>query len=1077
METLLKVVSRETIPSYYYDLSYASVNACSINRGIRLYRSAKRDDWHVSTRHSSKIFLESHPPPQFFSSWQVAALYSSDDSYFHTYVIQRGLSLLHISGERDRDNTLKFLLDQYVSIPENTIDRAHVRRFLYVFGYKLDEIFKLMTDDEKRADLKHVGYNIKLGIPTTFQEYFKQWAISLLKEYPQIFILANSVNGTYPLNRFSASKYDHTVFENIFKVTHERIHKAFNGFDGIRVAPIKSGMMNTQYPLNMDDIFPEEIFLRLYTPMNPPVTPAIVPAPAAAAATNAVINLGNTRKRKRAANTSNTAKVNVKHARVAASGGSITRRKTVKTARTKTVRSKSATLPKPNVTGAKTIRVKRLAPQPATPVEYVPPYKYTEKTDDINVLESFYQAKDTAFFTKVSYPAINYIFLYTRVYSKLVEHITQSLNNIGKSTHKSPTNYILEGLSFARTTYKALRQILQICGSVIDDLLSFDAHLFEDSRIPTEANNPYYKEEVGKNGKKGVNLQANLYTYTVLSSVIKRSIGGLHKLYQLYFDEKMYIDLSGASTNEDENSDISGTSIFTGEFTPVVSGGALFGLYTTGKSRRLTKDVDVKIIMKDDKPINGDEVSLMLHEYNLMLNDEADHRIRLTTQETNHWILNMINYTWMTLLEYIFSELAGKKLYAYASKINSFGKMQIKNEDYLRGGEPLVWELYADSSPNLRNLNNQISECDRYIQKYCKVPSFTITTVFDSWLKEVNPQFGIVVIDSYEKYNKILKELLTTKRDLRGDNSPMNKEMITDINKIYKEVSNLFNNNNDFDTYAKDVFEKRSNEKKPTISYVQYQIFKKFNSALQNKIYKRPNPMFKNKAEYKIGFFTSLFINKEGDGQDKDKTYGLIDFTYDTHYSTFGTFTSYAGIKEFGTRNVSGIHYGSSFWFIHESDKLNTICNRTVYPGDNKADVNPQNSCSPNKLNRESKQKKYAERYRLVREFFIGYIKHLLGLVRDTTRNENDLIEGFKRISLANSETETGLNLSLPRNTPYNMNKLIDILEHATLAEIEMALRNKYNTKQVEFDTDLYNFVQHKNRENNEYMVGAGRRA
>ncbi len=237
--------------------------------------------------------------------------------------------------------------------------------------------------------------------------------------------------------------------------------------------------------------------------------------------------------------------------------------------------------------------------------------------------------------------------------------------------------------------------------------------------------------------------------------------------------------------------------------------------------------------------------------------------------------------------------------------------------------------------------------------------------------------------------------------------------------------------------------------------------------------------MFKNKAEYKIGFFTSLFINKEGDGQDKDKTYGLIDFTYDTHYSTFGTFTSYAGIKEFGTRNVSGIHYGSSFWFIHESDKLNTICNITVYPGDNKADVNPQNFCSPNKLNRESKQKKYAERYRLVREFFIGYIKHLLALTRDTTHNVNDLIEDLKKISLENSETETGLNLNMPHITPRNMNKLIYILERATLAQIEMALRKKYNTKQLqhEFDTDLYKFVQLKNRENNEYMVGAGRRA
>jgi hypothetical protein len=482
--------------------------------------------------------------------------------------------------------------------------------------------------------------------------------------------------------------------------------------------------------------------------------------------------------------------------------------------------------------------------------------------------------------------------------------------------------------------------------------------------------------------------------------------------------------------------------ILGGNYSPVISGGALFGVYTTGMFRRLTKDADVKIVLEGDVADNG-------NEYELMQNSE--YLERLGRQENDHWALTVANYIWLTVNEYIFNELAGKKLYVYARVINAIGRMKIQVRDYSNnenGIEPLKWGVYASATPNKRNLTNTVVEFDRFIELEFQLgPSF-ISTIFNWWLEINKPSIDGEEITSYVDYNSAIKKSLHAKKAARAAG-----RSVATYNKKIQRIMALFETNEDLHSILKSNlihykgYTLDKNAAAVTDMIMKYDSFFEYNRNLNGFLTNRPAPFFRNGTSYAIGGFASLYIHKAGDETDPVLTYGLIDYTFDTHYSTLGAFTRYAGIRDWGVRNIMGIFYGSSFWFIHETIKLNTICNETAYPGDNEADENPLNACAPKRVAREIKSAKYGERYRMVNDFFIAYIIHLLDN-KGSSLNRR-LLEGVER--------------------PVDMG----------LPAIEEYLTRAYSTPvlQIEFDRELITFIDTYNNINREYMVGAGRHA
>lgn len=666
-----------------------------------------------------------------------------------------------------------------------------------------------------------------------------------------------------------------------------------------------------------------------------------------------------------------------------------------------------------------------------------PPYAFSEDETTMEVLNAIYQrpgdhmppVAEDVFLREFSFPAVAYIYMYTRVYSKLYTILKESLDAIEESTKAQPeidAFYTFLSNRFKVATYANIQQIMAICGSLIDATIHMEKGLIHPGRVPTEESNPYYAADGTFN--------ANLYTYTVLASAIKRSVGGLGKLFELYIDEE-----NGVKTQE-------GKALFEELFRPIISGGALFGIYTIGKYRRLTKDIDIKIIMEKDTPENGDE-------YDILNMQTVEQKERFQRQETHHWILTMINYMWVRINETIFSELAEKKLYAYARALEAIGKMKLKGSDWTTGKgkakRPLRWGIYADASPTTRLLSNIPVEFDRFLEKRFGFDRHVGTELFNKWLTIHPIQFsleGTQYIRSYAEYTTEIKKLLERKK--RAESEAVRRV----INQAIRDVTGGFEKNPEFHAWAKEELSKRKMGL-PADFAMQYDSFFPFHTALQKLHIHRPEPIFPNDAKYGIGRFASLFIHKEGDEQDPTKTYGLIDFTFDTHFSTVGAFTKYSGINNYHTRNINGISYGSSLWFIHESVKLNHICNVEIYPGDNEAEKNPLNECAPSRAGRLVKQAKYAERARRVQGFFIGYIDYLLSDDAGATTLKARIAAG-----------------AVPPPPT------VEAIKALSLEQIEEYLTRAYHTKklQSEFDTELYAFVTRYNERTHEYMVGAG---
>jgi hypothetical protein len=504
------------------------------------------------------------------------------------------------------------------------------------------------------------------------------------------------------------------------------------------------------------------------------------------------------------------------------------------------------------------------------------PYYHGHETSAISfcansAIPGFFDVKNDA--------AIMRIYLFTRTYTHIQSTIMEALHRIydaAAETSSGDDLYQVAALKFIRTAVSKMPSLLWEAGKVLAGLLEIDEHLL--AHIPSE--NPFYDVD----GK----LKTNLYAYTVLSTTIKGLVRGLEII------------------SNEEN--------FNTGFSPIISGGALFGIYTWGEFRRQTKDVDVKLITNvPDNPVNGDEIALV--ESTMVFAGST----RFRELETTQWNSTMTNYVWLSIAELLLNQCVNSRLHVFASKFGMRSR-EIKAS----------WDVFASAHPNLRKFKNLLAECDRYFNKRFTQNPHQMTEWFDAWLTATQPTIPTVgKLESLESYKAQLRVKMSWK--------------------TFDRMIKLFTD--DFiSTMPADV-------------KTAYARFSKFYVKLNAIISKRPSILFTNGSQLGMGWFSSLYI------RSGDEAFGLMDLTYDTHFSTFGSFTTYAGIREFGVATVNGVRYGSSLWLMYESIKLNEICNGTQARIDACAGGNP--------VRFDEKKRKYADRYNKILQFFRMYLSKI----------------------------------------------------------------------------------------------------
>ena len=778
----------------------------TIPAGWSLYRTGDAKEGAAPTK-KVKVKAKAKATPQFFSSWQVAAMYSADGRALNQYTTVRPLNIFVIS-----ERTLnEFILVLEFRDPElSHADRKRIIEFVMVYGYGLHRVFACMTPLERN------GHD-------SAESYFRKWAHDILKYDPHIVLSDTYMKpGTMThIHRISVADTDYAAFNGMFKIEYPAIKEIIKSYNGFYTPKIRSGMFNEEFALTNDYEFPEELFLR--------------------------------------------------------------------EDREEVVAFHSSHVYKNTVN------------------EYVQ--------------GSFCSAlTDVALFSEFSLEGVTRIYLFTRVYKFIYAKLKaciQQINDVKDGLYP----YKHHASDFISRFHKYIVfRLLPEVEKVIDAALVIPENLLQPASVPIQANNPFYLPDGTING--------NLFTYTVLSSVIQQTIAGLRAFHEICLDSKDSPDeedleivdanfvysvphiksgygytyaaenkpLTARNARAIARSALAGTALAgtalaeagagskgtkyyefvptmtnvnvaaapTPHMIPIVSGGALFGVYTWGSNRRQTKDVDVKMVLSVDSPENGRESEILASE----------NHAKFTQQESYLWEATMINFLWMEINDTIFNEIAELRIASYSNKINSFGKMQIKPTDMVG------WLTYIASDRNTRLVSKTLDEFDRFLyDRSGRRDGYEhiVSSYFQEWLshKPYFEPFLKVEIKSLNDYNIAFKRLLEHKKAIRAKSvkkadSAKHLEDLTTIKHSLNNLSKLVKSNTDFTALlvARGI---------PT-AYIE--MFYKFNTNLQNLLDTRPQLLLQSENLYGVGWFLSLYIyNKKTPAE----TFGLLDLTYDSH--------------------------------------------------------------------------------------------------------------------------------------------------------------------------------------------------
>ncbi len=455
--------------------------------------------------------------------------------------------------------------------------------------------------------------------------------------------------------------------------------------------------------------------------------------------------------------------------------------------------------------------------------------------------------------------------------------------------------------------------------------LSMDVTLFQN--MPLKQANPEisgpFHDEAGFN--------ENLFLYSVLNNMLKQNVVGLNKLFKQSL-VSMYIPLDLDTKDS---------------FKAVISGGALFGLYTYGNYRRQTKDIDLKIILESDTSAEPRDQSLYIYT----------NQQRKMYFEKLHLIPTMITAVWGILSTEIFSNLAGYKVDFFKKYLLEHPVFELPAKHKNVATE--AYSFYLGVKPTVQKPNPEMLIFD-YIKF---VTNEDVASAWILWFNEVlkNPKKNDgtqIFPEGYKSFYNGRKYLFEQRKAAKISKNNATKLKINEQLKNFKKgIVGVIGSKGCQDFFiANKILINNPGALKIIIdsvpSFVQ-------NVRLNITLPTGDNPYFK------AGDFASLDIVVNNDKKNRD--YGLIDYTYDSRYLTIGSFQKSSGLIHNGYYDINEIPYASAYHFIYESNKLNTICKRgypfeAMFVGEN----NPFNACAPNPENRVKKAAKYANRYERV---------------------------------------------------------------------------------------------------------------
>jgi hypothetical protein len=470
--------------------------------------------------------------------------------------------------------------------------------------------------------------------------------------------------------------------------------------------------------------------------------------------------------------------------------------------------------------------------------------------------------------------------------------------------------------------------------------LSMDVTLFQN--MPLKQANPNLSGPF----HDGAEFNENLFLYSVLNNMLKQNVVGLNKLFEQSLSS-MYVPL-GLNTRD--------------TFKAVISGGALFGIYTYGDFRRQTKDIDLKIILESDNEPEPRDQSLYIYTT----------PNRKMYFEILHLIPTMITSVWGILSTEIFRNLAGYKIDFFKQYLLEHPyHLQLPNKHKNVAGE--AYSFYLGVKPTVQKPNPEMLIFDyiKFVTNEDVASAWII--LFDGALKTTKKSNGTQTFpEGYKSFYNYRKSLFEQRKAAKiSKNNAKKSEINEQLKNLKKYIVGVF-----LSKVCQDFF--IANKIPINDETALNIIIDSVPSFVQNVRLNVTLPTGGN-PYFKAGDFASLDIVVNNDKKNRD--YGLIDYTYDSRYLTIGSFQKSSGLIHNGYDDINEIPYASAYHFIYESNKLNTICKRG-YPFEAMfvEENNPFNACAPNPENRAKKAAKYANRYQRV----LDYMSQVLGSKYDS---------------------------------------------------------------------------------------------
>jgi hypothetical protein len=530
---------------------------------------------------------------------------------------------------------------------------------------------------------------------------------------------------------------------------------------------------------------------------------------------------------------------------------------------------------------------------------------------------------------------------------------------------KNPLGQIYWSLiQYINLTYAAVeRDVFFQIGQVIHEFYRIDGRLYVN--MPLAGAAPFNDAD----GK----FNENLFIFTILNNTLKANVGGLNNSLVLAM-KACVTNIKDYLADKDipfEYDDAAAAPLFQA----VISGGALFGLYTHGDERKQTKDIDMKIVYTGDynHPENSNEQII------------SKNPAKFWKLECYHMLATYITYIWTSFTQHLFDNITGYKMFVFKDSLDRPAAYGLPTDRYkLPAHVDKEYRADARSSSTYRKFNIEVELQKAFQRRYPEFadPGNTILDRFNMFLATNKPTVSFLdetgvdtiplPIDSYATFMNVRLKILKQKRDIPADDERrrwMNENLrrLVEGFRVWYEGNIL-----------------------PSVPDA-HELYAFYSLHLPTFLSLRPQLQFANGADYRIGYFSSLFINE----------HGLIDYTYDSRFTTMGAFTKFSGLLENGYNDANGdstsndVLYGSGFHFIYESYKLNLIC-ESAYPFDDEFNaegfMNPFNECAPNPVNREAKRQKYKNRAERVLRYVTTHFQQQMSAVGGTLKGMIDSI-------------------------------------------------------------------------------------